>query len=302
MSPQHAAGTELTVLDGTIEPLRAVAAPNVDPVIEQLRERLRSLDNTCLAGLQEGLTRMVVGDHSFSAEPGTEPIYDDSPDPNVRALVDIFNSMLQRSQEALGAYEQLRIRLADALGEQSCLPELTGRLHSLEENCLTDLDEGLQAVVDGDLTRSARPVTLPLTPAPDRRLGELGTSFNQMLARSRTALHSYDTMREDLRSALGDTSCLDELRAKLYSLHRHCLRDLDEGLEAVSSGTALTRAVGPVTTPLVGPTEEADIGELAEVFNRMLARTQSTLAHYDELRRRAYIGVAPTHHPGGPRP
>lgn len=279
---------EVTVLDGTVEPLRAVPVPptsvNDDPVIEQLRERLRSLDNTCLAGLQEGLARMLEGDNTFSAQPGTEPIYADSADPHVRALVDIFNSMLQRSQEALAAYETLRVRLADALGDVSCLPELTDRLHSLEENCLADLDEGLQAVVEGDLTRAAQPITKPLRAQPDTRLGELGTSFNRMLARSRTALHSYDTMREDLRNSLGDRSCLEELRAKLYSLHRHCLRDLDEGLAAAVSGTTLTRQIAPVTSPLVPLEPDADIGEIAEVFNRMLARTQTTLTHYDELR------------------
>ncbi len=276
-------------LDARREPL----AGEKDPVVAELRDRLHSLDAVCLTGLQEGLDAMVRGDHTYVAYPRTEPIHADSDDPDIRSLVDLFNSMLQRSQEALMAYEQLRLNLVDALGEESCLPELRERLHSLEEHCLTDLDEGLQAVVDGDLTRPARPVTKPLVAPPDRRLGELGETFNRMLARSRTALLSYDTMRDDLRATLGDRSCLHELRAKLYSLHRHCLRDLDEGLDAVASGTVLTREVVPVTTPLVPATEGEDIGELAEVFNRMLARTQSTLAHYDELRSRAVFGPPP---------
>ncbi len=264
-----------------------------DPVVAELRDRLHSLDSVCLTGLQQGLAAMLAGDNTYTAEPRTEPIFADSDDPDIRSLVDLFNSMLQRSQEALAAYEQLRLKLVEALGETSCLDSLSERLRSLEEHCLTDLDVGLQAVVDGDLTRPARPVTKPLVPAPDERLGELGETFNRMLARSRTALLSYDTMRDDLRSTLGDRSCLHELRAKLYSLHRHCLRDLDEGLDAVASGTTLTREVLPVTTPLLPAMAGEDVGELAEVFNRMLARTQSTLAHYDVLRAKAQGGTAP---------
>jgi methyl-accepting chemotaxis protein len=193
--------------------------------------------------------------------------------------------MLVRSQATLVAYEEVRGHLAHALGDQSCLDELSESLRSLERHCLTDLDIGLQAVVDGDLTRGAQPVTRPLKAPPDARLGELGEIFNTMLARSRTALYSYNSMREDLRVSLGDRSCLEELRQRLTSLYRHCLRDLDEGLEAVASGTDITREVMAVTPPITAE-DERDLGELAEVFNRMLARAQSSLGHYDELRRR----------------
>lgn len=266
--------------------------PAMDPIMEQLHARLHSMDRNCLAALEHGLNAMLEGDFTFTAEPVTEPIACESSDAHLRSLVDLFNAMLVRSQATLAAYESLRVELAGALGDISCLAELRLRLRSLEEHCLTDLDVGLQSMVDGDLTRAARPATLPLTASPGHRLGELGETFNKMLARSRTALRSYDTMREDLRVALGDTSCLDELRASLYSLHRHCLRDLDEGLEAAASGVELTRAVEPVTKPIAGP-DGRDLGELAEVFNRMLARAQSSLTHYDELRKAPRSNLLP---------
>lgn len=273
-----------------VEVLDPAGDPDFDPILDELQHRLRSLDEHCLTNLEVGLAAMADGDFTIGARAVTEPIQTHSDNPQVRGLIDLFNAMLARSQATLVAYEQLRGDLSDALGDRSCLPELYGRLASLEEHCLTDLDEGLQAVVDGDLTRSAHPVTRPLLPPTDARLGRLGEMFNQMLARSRTALHSYDTMREELRVSLGDQSCLEELRSSLASLHRHCLRDLDEGLEAVATGTDLTRRVAPATKPLVPKDEDADLGELAEVFNRMLARTQSSLAHYDELRRQAWVG------------
>lgn len=257
----------------------------LDPVVDELYLRLKSLDENCLRSLQEGLTAMLEGDNTYRAQPVTEPLAATTDDPHVRGLVDLFNSMLSRSQAALVAYEDLRRQHERLLGTHSVLFALADALKSLDDHCLTDLDVGLQAVVEGDLTRDAAPCTRPLRPGPDERLGELGETFNRMLARSRTALHSYNTMREDLRVSLGDQSCLDELRQRLTSLYRHCLRDLDEGLEAVATGTGLTRSVMAVTKPIESE-DDRDLGELAEVFNRMLARAQSSLAHYDELRRR----------------
>lgn len=261
------------------------ATPGYDPIIGEIHERLRSLEDNCLRALQEGLEAARDGDLTVTASPVTEPLATPADDPQIRALVDTFNSLLVRSQATLVAYEALRRNLAHALGDQSCLDELSVGLKSLERHCLTDLDVGLQAVVNGDLTRAAQPVTRPLKAPPDARLGDLGETFNTMLARSRTALYSYNSMREDLRVSLGDRSCLEELRQSLTSLHRHCLRDLDEGLEAVATGTDITREVMAVTSP-ISADDERDLGELAEIFNRMLARAQSSLAHYDELRRR----------------
>lgn len=242
-------------------------------VMQELHERLRSLDANCLSGLESGLRAMTEGDFTLRAQPVTAPIELAADDPCERALVDLFNLMLQRSQAALRAYETLRVELARALGDHSCLPELIEALQSLNDHCLSDLDRGLQGMADGDLTRRASPVTKPLVAAPEDDLGQLGDMFNQMLARSRTALRSYDAVREDLRLALGDQSCLDELRTGLQSLQRHCLRDLEEALEAAVEGTDLTRPIAPATEPIVCA-PGAEPGELAGIFNRALARAR----------------------------
>lgn len=254
----------------------------MDPVLQELHQRMRSLDEHCLTGLEQGLKAMLDGDFTQPATPRTAPLDVASGDPQVRALVDLFNAMLLRSQAAVAAYEALRADLAAVLGDRSCLPELRVALHSLDSHCLTDLDVGLQAMADGDLTHAAQPVTKPLQSLPGDELGELGEVFNDMLARSRTALRSYDTVREDLRLALGDQSCLDELRGRLQSLNRHCLRDLEEGLEALAEGTTITRQVAPVTPPI--EITEGDPGELAGTFNRMLRRAQASVRHFEVVR------------------
>ncbi len=255
----------------------------MDAVIAQLHERLRSLDEHCLTNLEQGLVAMRDGDFTVPARLVTEPLLEEIDDPQVRALADLFNAMLGRAQNALGAYEELRTDLAAALGDRSCLPELEQRLAALDRHCLSGLDHGLQRMAEGDLTFEAKPVTRPLVAAPGDDLGSVGKLFNEMLAKSRTALRSYDTIREDLRCTLGDRSCLDALRDRLQSLHRHCLRDLEEGLEALAEGTALTRQVAPVTTPLEA---EGDLGDLGTMFNRALRRAQASTLHFERIRRR----------------
>lgn len=244
---------------------------------EELAAAMRSLDADGLGGLERGLHAMAGGDFTVVVQPATTPIDVASDDAGVRAMVDLFNAMLVRTHAALEAYEALRGELSDALGEQSCLPELLVALRSLNDHCLADLDSGLQGMADGDLTRAAHPVTTPLKPRTGGRLGTLGDVFNEMLARSRTALRSYDAVREDLRVSLGDRSCLDELRQRLQSLQRHCLRDLEEALEAMAEGTSLSRPIAPATVPIDLSGTEG--GELPALFNRALSRARAAVQH-----------------------
>lgn len=244
--------------------------------IDEIAAGLRDLSTNALGRLEHGLQAMAGGDFTEIAESSAEPLVLEVDDAGLRAVVDVFNVMLQRTQAALDAYEVLRRDLTEALGDQSCLPDLLAALQSLDTHCLSDLDGGLQAMADGDLTRAARPVTRPLRARPGDRLGALGDVFNGMLARSRTALRSYDAVREDLRVALGDQSCLDELRQRLQSLQRHCLRDIEEALEAIAEGTRLSRPIAPATEPL--PIEGTDSGgEMAALFNRALVRARASV-------------------------
>jgi methyl-accepting chemotaxis protein len=228
---------------------------------------------------------MADGDFTIELVPRREPIDTHGHDADAQAVIDVINSLQTQLDDAVVAYESLRRDLAQALGDHSCLPDLLLALRSLNTHCLTDLDVGLQAMADGDYTRGARPVTHPLRAVGTDALGEVGEVFNEMLARSRTALRSYDAVREDLRSLLGDASCLDELRIGLRSLQRHCLRDLEEALEAVVEGTALTRSIAPATAYLVTP-EGCLEGELAGLFNRALARAQAAVRHLGTVRDR----------------
>ncbi|WP_445150305.1 methyl-accepting chemotaxis protein [Baekduia sp. Peel2402] len=254
-----------------------------DPALAQLQSRLNSLEANCLASLEQGLADMAAGDLTRSVEPVTRPIDLHSEDPQVTELVDTFNAMLRRAQNALNAYNAHREELRAALGDRSSLQDLRGRLLSLDEHCLTGLGAGLTAVAEGDLTRELAPATEPIAVAPGAFAGALTETFNSMLGRAQGGLVQFNVMREELRAALGDRSCLGDLTARLNSLNDNCLTALQSGLVAVAEQGDLSVAATPVTTPITArPGHE--IGALADTFNSMLGRAQESIEAYNGMR------------------
>jgi methyl-accepting chemotaxis protein len=163
------------------------------------------------------------------------------------------------------------------------LLELTARLRSMHDNCLTDLRASVEALAAGDLTQEVVPVTTHLeNTSEDVTISELVSVFNSMLSIAQDTIGTYNTVRETLRSALGDQSTLEELTVRMESLSNHCLVGLGNGLAAMAQGD-LTVGAEPVTTPIERPAHE-NAGSLADVFNTMLGRAQGGLQSYNETR------------------
>jgi methyl-accepting chemotaxis protein len=172
---------------------------------------------------------------------------------------------------------------AGSLADDPVVVELTQRLTSLHDNCLTNLVAGLDAMRGGDLTVRVDAVTSPIeAQSDDPALQGLVELFNSMLGKAQTALAGYNEVRETQRHALGDQSCLADLQDRLTSLSDHCLTGLGEGLAAVAEGD-LTVDANPVRTPLEARPGES-IGELGELFNGMLAKAQGGLESYNAMR------------------
>lgn len=89
-------------------------------------------------------------------------------------------------------------------------------------------------------------------------------------------------LREELRAALGDRSCLEDLRLRLRSLDDNCLTGLEHALDAAAQGD-LTVDVHPVTRLMEAGVGQR-VGELAEIFNWMLAKAQSGITSYNAMR------------------
>jgi methyl-accepting chemotaxis protein len=158
-------------------------------------------------------------------------------------------------------------------------------LRSLHDHCLSNLGGGLGAMTGGDFTVDVQPATKPIsTTDVDPGSLELVELFNSMLAKAQGALSDYNLLREDLRGALGDQSCLGDLRERLRSLDENCLTGLGAGLNAAAEGD-LTVEANPVTTPIVAHGGRG-VGELGEIFNSMLDKAQGGIAAYNAMRTR----------------
>ena len=179
-------------------------------VLDELRLRLKSLDEVCLTNLEAGLEAMTGGDLTHGVFARTTPLDVEPSDARLAELVAVFNSMLAKAQHALAGYEIIRAQLRAALGDQSCLVPLTERLQSLDAHCLTSLQVGLGAVADGDLTVGVAPVTTPIT-AERGEIGDLALLFNGMLDKAQGSITSYETMRRQTAGMIGEIADTSEM-------------------------------------------------------------------------------------------
>jgi methyl-accepting chemotaxis protein len=83
---------------------------------------------------------------------------------------------------------------------------LAERMTSLDENDLTSLSGGLDAIAGGDLTRPAHATTTALEVTSSDEVGRLSTTFNQMLGRAQHSIDAYGTMRTQLNEVLADVA------------------------------------------------------------------------------------------------
>ncbi|MGA9859998.1 MAG: methyl-accepting chemotaxis protein [Solirubrobacteraceae bacterium] len=74
-----------------------------------------------------------------------------------------------------------------------------------------------------------------------------------------------------------------QLRARMGSLHDNCLTHLSEGLEAVRDGD-LTQVLTPDTEPITTRSDDPELQELVDLFNRMLDKTQTAITAYNAVR------------------
>jgi methyl-accepting chemotaxis protein len=232
------------------------AAPQTDPVLLELKERLASLDGVCLTGLGAGLEAMVRGDLTVEVEPVTQPITTASDNPDVQELVALFNSMLAKARGGLALYNELREAQRRVLGDQSCLYDLQARLTSMSDNCLTNLGAGLGAMAQGDLTVDVQPVTHPLEAQRGASLGELGELFNVMLGRAQGGLESYNVTRLGLSDMIGE---IGETASRVAGSTQEMATTTEQTGQAI---TEIARAAGDVAT---GAQRQVEMVETAKV-------------------------------------
>jgi methyl-accepting chemotaxis protein len=207
----------------------------------------------------------------------------------VAALDDDFSAHISDSRVLLvlalvfGTVVAIVLALWITLALRMRVRRVLARLHHLRDDCVTNLNDGLAAVARGDMTVAVEATTRPIERVSSDEIGEIQVGVNEILEKTVTSIAQYNAMREELRVALGDRSCLEDLVARMESLQQHCLSDLERGISAMAGGD-LTMEIHAVTTPLPPSAPGETRGRLAEIFGEMLDRVQGTIGSYAGMR------------------
>jgi len=188
-----AAGIAAFISRGVTRPLRAVL------------DRLRDLRTDAIDGLGTGMTAMAAGDHTAQVNVTITAI-DDPPADEIGDVARAVNDILESTQQSITAYDAVRDALRDALGDQSILNELDDRMHKINGNCLTELERGLTALRNGDLTVSVVASTTPIAGEAGASIGSLGGTFNSMLTKAQGGIGLYNETREELATMIQQIS------------------------------------------------------------------------------------------------
>lgn len=84
--------------------------------------------------------------------------------------------------------------------------QVADRLNSIATICAVGLEEGLASLRQGDLTLQVTPATTPVPNPSKDELGQMASSFNDMLSKIQAAIESYNEARLSLSRLIHDVS------------------------------------------------------------------------------------------------
>ena len=221
-----AGGIATLITRGVTRPLRAVVA------------RLQELREHAVDELGNGMTAMARGDLTHGVEVHIALI-EDTPADEIGDVARAVNGILESTEQSVVAYNGVREELRAALGDQSILQVLDGRMQAMNDNCVSDLQRGLGAMRDGDLTYTATPSTAKIAGAS---IGTLGDTFNSLLTRLQAALELYGETRGELATMIGQISSTS---SSVNDASQRVAMTSDETGNAIGE---IARAVGDVAS------------------------------------------------------
>ena len=128
------------------------------------------------------------------------------------------------------------------------------RLRELSDGGLTELDGGLRALAQGDLTVPAQVDAEPIGSTARDELGELSRTFDEMLDRAAGAVGAYETTRAELGAMIGQVS---ETASSVSSASQQVASSSEE------AGRAVTEIAGAITEVARGASAQVEAVETA---------------------------------------
>jgi methyl-accepting chemotaxis protein len=148
------------------------------------------------------------------------------------------------------------------------------RLRELSDGGLQELDGGLKALAQGDLTVPAASQTKPIDSTAGDELGELSHTFDEMLERAAGAIASYDETRAGLNAMIGQVSIS---ASSVSSASQQMASTSDEAGRAVAE---IAGAVGEVARGATQQVQAVETTRTAEELEHLVHqfRLQATEA------------------------
>ena len=128
----------------------------------------------------------------------------------------------------------------------------------LDAHCLAELEEGLEAIARGDLTREVTPRVSEIPSTRQDEIGHLTTTFNAMVEKTESSIAAYNTTRARVAVMLREISGASEQLAlasqQMATTSHETGRAIDEIAQAVTSvapgpRTRCARSPRPRTSP-----------------------------------------------------
>jgi methyl-accepting chemotaxis protein len=238
--------------------------------------RLRELRERAVDALGSGMTAIAGGDLTQRVDVDIAAMDDASAD-EIGDVAHAVNAILESTQQSVVAYNAVREELRAALGDRSVLQDLDAGMHSMNTNCISELERGLGAMRSGDLTVCATVASTPIEGEAGASIGTLGRTFNALLGKTDAALELYEQTRGDLATMIGEISSTS---SSVSDASQRVALTSDETGNAIGE---IARAVGDVASGAERQVQMVDAARRS---------TQETATSATEARIVAEQGVA----------
>jgi methyl-accepting chemotaxis protein len=172
---------------------------------------------------------------------------------------------------AVGLFLSLRVSSSIRKG----IDAVQATLASMTDNCATNLEAGLGALSQNDLTVEARPATAPIERYGTDEIGQTAAVANRMLAKLRATIESYEMARASLAETVGQVKAAAEALAGASD---------QLNSTATQSGNASTQVAQTISQVAAGAGDQA----------RAASQTSDASQHLTQIIERVGEGAAST--------
>jgi methyl-accepting chemotaxis protein len=165
----------------------------------------RSVRQDALDPLVKGLDSIERGDLTQTITVDFAPIAR-AGDDEIGDVVRSVEEIVADTRTAVASYNSACAVLRTALGDQSILQDLDDRMLAMNNNCLSELERGLTAMRNGDLTVAVLASATLIEGQGGASIGSLGGTFNSMLAKAQGGIGLYNETREELATMIQQIS------------------------------------------------------------------------------------------------